>query len=306
LGVLAHGGEWSEGRVAYLAHFIHIDSEGVQHPVSPASQEEQKGLLQDLESDVRKQLPGTDPAFLGLSRGRFVMTFSASSRRLSAPPVVYHHSGLLRRLDPVLRSILEQVRKTLNEHSVNELRRDLGEMPVSGVWCWSGGHRLPAPPVRSTGCALLSPDPFIKGLAVHGQVPFLSLPDPYHASGPSFPTREVKELLRTHDELLIWIPAPFASEDFQEAQEKVRRMVEMDYRLLGPIRSLLQEEERARLLLAAAGVRHRGRPERGLAPCLLWGTGVSPDPVSEWTEAAGMEGRLGMIRWSSLLETLRK
>jgi 2,3-bisphosphoglycerate-independent phosphoglycerate mutase len=305
LGVLAHGESWQTGRVAYLAHFIHLDAEGHQHPVSPNTLEEQNELLRDLERDLRESMPEAEARLLGISVGRFVITLTASNHWLSASPVAYQYRSFLHRLDPLLRSVLEQIRFFLEFHPLNELRVDLGEYPISAVWCWSGGHRVPDPPVHSFRYALLSPDPFLHGLAELCGVPFRLLPDPYHPTGLSFPVEEVETLLEDHDELMIWVPAPFASEEFQEPQEQVRRMDEMDYRLLAPIRRILENQDRVRLLLTAAGVRHRGRPERGTAPCLLWGAGIQADSVSRWTETAGAEGGLGTPRWSSLLQTFR-
>lgn len=305
LGVLAAGSTWTPGRFAYLAHFIHVDAEGHHHPVSTTTAEEQEQLLADLERELRESLPEPDVRFLSLSPGRFVLTLTASHHWLSTSPVMYEQSLFLQRVDPVLRSVLDQIRFFLEFHPVNTLRLDLGETPISTAWCWSGGHRIPAPPSREFSTALLSPDPFIKGLAVHCGVPFQKLPDPYHSTGSELPMDRVRELLASHDEIMMWIPAPFASDRFQEPQEKVRRMDEMDYRLLGPVRDLLQAEDQVRLLLVAAGVRHRGRPERGTAPFLLWGSGISPDSAERWTETAAQEGNLGSPRWSSLLEIFR-
>jgi len=306
LGVLAAEQPWEAGRVAYLAHFVHIDSEGHQYPLSPSSKDEQHQLLQELEQDLKDSLPEADVRMIGLSLGRFVITLSASHHWLSASPVAYHYRGFLQRLDPVLRSVLEQIQFFLEFNSLNQLRLDLGEVPISGVWCWSGGHRIPEPPSLDHSRVLVSPDPIVKGLASLCGSSFAELPDPYHPPTQEFPENQMQELLQDHDEMIVWLPALFASEEFQEPQEKVRRLDEMDYRLLAPFRKILENEEGVRLLLAAAGVRHRGRPERGTAPCLLWGSDVAPDGTAQWTESASVEGSLGTPRWSSLLETFRK
>jgi 2,3-bisphosphoglycerate-independent phosphoglycerate mutase len=152
---------------------------------------------------------------------------------------------------------------------------------------------------------MFSTDPFVRGLAAHCGVPFDLLPDPYQKGEP-FSMEGIMEALEKQQEVILWIPAPFSSERFQEPQEKVRRLDQMDYRLLSPIRKMLQERGQVRFLLAAAGVRHRGRPERGSAPFVLWQQGLRADAASGWTEADAMEGSLGAPRWAALLETFRK
>lgn len=306
LGILSRGESWTPGRVAYLAHWIHVDGDGHHHPVSPTSAQEQESLLQDLEADLRENVPEAEASLRSLTSGRFVLTVTSAGNWLSTSPVMYHQAEFLQRIDPMLHAVLDQIRFQLEFHSINALRLDLGELPISSAWCWSGGHRVPEAPLREFSSALASSDPVIRGLAELCGVPFVQLPDPYQKRGGDFPSETVRGLLQEHEELLIWIPAPFASEQFQEPQEKVRRLDEMDYRLFRPIRKILDQQKPARLLLTAAGVRHRGRPERGTAPCLLWGADVEPDTAEGWMESAGLEGSLGAPRWASLLQTFRK
>ena len=305
LGFLAKGEPWQAGRVAYLAHFIHLDVDGNHHPVSPSTEEEQAQLLVDLEKELQESLPEADARFLGLSPGRFVISMARVGNWLSASPVTYQYTGFLQRVDPVLRAVLEHLRFQLEFHPINELRLDLGEAPISSAWCWSGGHRIPEAPALQQTCSLFSPDPFVRGLAAHSGIPFHGMGDPY-LEGDPLPLELLQNELREQEEVIIWIPAPFASERFQEPQEKVRRLDQMDYRLLSPIRKVLQEEDRVRFLLAAAGVRHRGRPERGSAPFVLWEPGSPTDTGFRWTEADGLEGSLGAPKWGAILETFRK
>jgi 2,3-bisphosphoglycerate-independent phosphoglycerate mutase len=104
---------------------------------------------------------------------------------------------------------------------------------------------------------------------------------------------------------VVWIPAPFSSTRYEGVEEKVRRLDAVDYYITGPIRDVLRKRGDGRLLLLAAGLRHRGRPEKGSGPFVLWGEGVEPDRVEAWNESAAMEGALGTPKFPALLNILR-
>ena len=59
-------------------------------------------------------------------------------------------------------------------------------------------------------------------------------------------------------------------------------------------------------MLLAAGFRHRGRPERGAAPFVLWGGGIAADTCRSWTEMDSLQGSLGTPKIKKLLEIFRK
>ena len=191
---------------------------------------------------------------------------------------------------------------------MNEVRLDLGDPPIHGVWCWSGGRTIPdrSPPLFRQ--ALAGSDPLLKGLGARWGLETLTLPDPY---GPgsherAFDMEAMGDLLSRHDEVVGWIPAPFSSNRFEGVEEKVRRLDAFDYTVLGPIWECLREWSPCRLLLVAAGLRHRGRPERGAGPFVSWGEGIDPDGVEAWSESAALEGAWGTSKFPALLKHLRK
>ncbi|MDA3873932.1 MAG: hypothetical protein PF795_08215 [Kiritimatiellae bacterium] len=293
-------------RLYLLGEFISVDEQNLQGPVAPSSLEEQEHVLRDLDKALSEVDRG-EVHLHGLTRGHFVMELSGGRSTFPVSQVEFEHSGFLKRVPTRLRKLLEAAERCLSAHPVNQIRLDLGEAPLDGLWCWSGGREVPIPDSPPFSQVLMSPERLVEGMARQWNRAFMPMPDPYSLNQPDagFDVGKMLRLLEKHDEVVIWIPAPFSGSRFEGPEEKVRRLDAIDYYVTGPVQAILEEMESSRLLLLAAGVRHRGRPERGAAPFVLWGDGISPDACPAWTETDGMEGALAALSFQHLLEHFR-
>ncbi len=104
---------------------------------------------------------------------------------------------------------------------------------------------------------------------------------------------------------MVWVHAPFSAGRFEGPEEKVRRLDAVDYYVTGPLRAILLKHRPSRMCLIAAGLRHRGLPEKGRAPFVLWGEGVSTDTVKAWNESDALAGALGCPKLTRLLDLFR-
>ncbi len=298
----------SADRVYVLAGFVSIDENHVQNPVHPSSMEEQKHLLEDLQQGL-SEVDGKQVELHSLSLGRFVMVLQGGEGEVWPRTVVqYGHQNFLKRLPSRLNALLQQAESTLRDHPVNTVRLDLGEAPVDGLWCWSGGANVVEPEPQPFRQALVTQDPLAEGMAKMWNRTLLKMENPYTLSRPDagFDVFQMMQVLENHDEVVIWVPAPFSSRKFEGSSEKVRRLDAVDYYVTGPVKAILEEMQPSRLLLLAAGVRHRGRPERGAAPFVLWGEGMASDSCQGWTEIDCAQGSLGTPKVKKLLEIFRK
>jgi 2,3-bisphosphoglycerate-independent phosphoglycerate mutase len=293
-------------RMRFLCQFVHVDAADEQMALCPSSVEEQDHLIRDVEKALRK-LGDLDLHLLSLNPGRFVLDMPRGSMAPSKIKVRYDREGSLSRLPAPLRTLIQAAETCLEEHPVNAVRQDLGEPSLNGIWCWSGGASTPSKPGALTRSLLISPDPLIKGLATLWGLDFIEIPDPYTLSQPDagFDVSRILEAFETHDELILWIPAPFATNKYEGPKEKVRRLAAVDYYITGPLLAILQEFPSSRMLLLAAGLRHRGRPEKGRVPFVLWGDGIVADHAPAWNEIQAGEGSLGSPKLGKLLEIFR-
>jgi 2,3-bisphosphoglycerate-independent phosphoglycerate mutase len=296
------------GRMYVLAGFVQVDENQQQHPVHPSSLEEQAQLLTDLQVWLSK-VDSLGCRLHHFSLGRFVLELHGVDEDWPLSQVQYARKLFIKRLPARLQTLLDAAKSCLQDHPVNQVRLDLGEAPIEGLWCWSGGSSVISAAPLPFRQALVSPDPLAAGMAGHWHLPFLKMEDPYALDRPdaAFDVFEMIKLLENQDEVVIWIPAPFSSRKFEGSSEKVRRLDAVDYYVTGPVKAILEEmQEPSRFLLLAAGVRHRGRPVRGAAPFVLWGEGLKADACPRWTEIDSLAGSLGTPRVIKLLEIFRK
>jgi 2,3-bisphosphoglycerate-independent phosphoglycerate mutase len=290
-----------------LGGFLSIDERNQQNQVRPSSMEEQEHLLKDL-CEVLSREDGVSVELHTLAFGRFVMELEGEGPDWPLIQVQYEHNRFMKRLPKRLVKLLSAAEKLLEDHPVNQIRVDLGEPPIRSLWCWSGGKSVQETENIPFKQALVSPDPLAQGLSTLFQREYLRMEDPYSLDRPdaAFDVFEMMRLLENHDEIVMWIPAPFSSQRFEGSAEKVRRLDAVDYYVTGPVKAILDEIQPSRLLLMAAGVRHRGRPERGVAPFVLWGDGIPADDCRAWTEVDSTQGSLGTPKVKKLLEIFRK
>jgi len=297
----------SKDRVYLLAGFVRFDENQQLHPVHPSSMEEQTQLLDDLQVAL-SEADGSELALISLSLGRFVISMAGRGEHMGRAPVQYGHQSLLNRVSPRMKKLLKCAEAVLPSHPVTSVRLDLGEAPVDGLWIWSGGSEIATPDPLPFSQALVSPELLAFGMSKQWNQHFLKMEDPYTLDRPdaAFDVFEMIKLIEAHDEVVLWVPAPFSSRRFEGSSEKVRRLDAVDYYVTGPVRAILEEIQPSRLLLLAAGVRHRGRPERGAAPFVLWGNGISADACQSWSELESLQGSLGTPKLKKLLDTFRK
>ncbi|MGA0333485.1 MAG: hypothetical protein ACO3N7_05620 [Kiritimatiellia bacterium] len=303
----ALGLEISPETVYLLAGFVSIDDLEELHPAQASTLEEQAQLLYELEG-ILSEADGAEVRLIPVQLGRFVLALQNRGEVWPRSRVEYGYQGWLNRLPPRMKRLLERAKSALAGHPVNSVRLDLGEAPLDGLWCWSGGGQVEKPPPLPFRQALVSPDILARGMSQLWDRRFLGMENPYTLNRPdaAFDVFEMMKLLEDQDEILVWIPAPFSGGRFEGSSEKVRRLDAVDYYVTGPLKAILEEMQPSRLLLLAAGIRHRGRPERGAAPFVLWGEGISADDCGSWTELESLQGSLGTPKLIKLLEKFRK
>jgi 2,3-bisphosphoglycerate-independent phosphoglycerate mutase len=312
LAARAAGGHPDSSRFRALAHFVtQLDGE-VTGVVFPHSDAEQAELLAKLEQTLSASL-GSEIRCISFGKGRFILDVP---RFEGVPTIKFTPKDLPgKSLDKLTRSWPEILRKAvmlgsevLGDHPINGIRLDLGENPINGLWLWSGGSLSGVS--QSEGLrdqAMMSCEPLALGLADALGLPSLTMESPYGLDriDAAFDVGEFIKLLRRADEVVVWVPAPFARGPHEGPEEKVRRLDAIDYYITGPIRAVLETEMPGRMLLQAAGIRHHGRPEKGRAPFVLWGEGLPADGAKAWSEREGLRGDLGSPKFSTLLERLR-
>lgn len=299
-------------RFRALGHFVTCAEDEITGPAFPDSAAEQDALLEEIQARLCAELGG-EYRLAAFGKGRFVLDGPLGGVDMGASLTPTELAGksvarLHRRLPGELSRVLALAGEILETHAVNQVRLDLGQNPLNGVWLWSGGSlsgvsRSDVAPGR----CLLSPDPLALSLGGALGLPCLAMDNPYTRKDvdAAFDVGAFLDLFGRCGEAVVWIPSPFSRDEVEGPEEKVRRLDAVDYYVTGPARAVLDDRGPGRALLLSAGVRHRGRPEKGRAPFVLWGEGIEADSTLAWTEREGLDGSLGTPKFSTLLDLLR-
>ncbi len=274
-------------RSYHLARFVTHTPEGGQEPSIPSSAAEQRQLLGDLEQAIGAALGG-EVHLRVLQRGRYVLSLPGPLDPPTTRRPLWDRLSIRKRLPPRLALLHEAAEACLRDHPANAVRIDLGENPLDGLWLWSGGEPRPLPPRRAIPPPLLvSADPLAGGLARALSLPFLELAAPT----PSL----WRELLDNHPDIVFWI----AASRHADSLDKVRHLEALDQEVLAPLRTAL-DPACDRLLLLAAGLRHREHPAKAPLPFVLWPHPSPPCPTRAWNESASRHGEGGTLSFSRL------
>jgi len=306
LAARAAGLDPDSSRFRALGHFITVHEDCVGGPGFPDSVAEQEELLSLLCREL-----GVN--FLSFGNGRFVFDMPRFEGGLPASLTPTDLTGksiskASKGWPEALSSLLQRAEALLGRHPVNYVRVDLGQNPLNGIWLWSGGTLSGVSQSSGIpGQAMMSCEPLALGLGQALGLPTMGMDSPYSLDrvDAAFDVADFLKLLERNEEIVVWVPAPFARGPNEGPEEKVRRLDAIDYYITGPIRAILGQRDDSRLLLLSAGIRHRGLPEKGRAPFVLWGEGVAPDAATAWSEREGLLGSLGTPKFSTLLNLLR-
>ena len=154
-----------------------------------------------------------------------------------------------------IREIMEAAAKVLADHEVNAVRRDLGELPATGIWLWGQGV---VPIMRRfrqrfgvRGGVIAAVD-LIRGLAkllgwpiieVEGATGFLDTD--YAAKG-----RAAVAAIDEYDLVVVHVEAPDEAGHMGDATAKIEALEKIDSLIVGPILEKLRTYDEWRILVS--------------------------------------------------------
>ncbi|MBI1827519.1 MAG: cofactor-independent phosphoglycerate mutase [Planctomycetes bacterium] len=154
-----------------------------------------------------------------------------------------------------VRRIMEKARGVLSGHSINQVRRDLGENPATDIWLWGQGQSPKLQPFRErfglSGAAIAAVD-LIRGIASLVGVKVLNVPGAtgfldtnYAAKG-----RAAVAALESHDSVFVHIEAPDEAGHLGDAKAKRLAIERIDEHVVGPILAAIRRAGDWRILVA--------------------------------------------------------
>ncbi|MEM7395461.1 MAG: hypothetical protein AAF492_24280, partial [Verrucomicrobiota bacterium] len=212
-----------------------------------------------------------------------------------------------------LRDLLERSHACLSEHSVNEVRLDLGENPANGFWIWGGGRPHRPPPKTSEGdrrIGVLSHSRLALGLAELLEIDRVEMKNPWtmeREERDTFAGEVLAPAIARFDFLLVYIEAPFDYGRYGSGADKVRSIELLDQMIVESLNVYTHSVDASRVIITTdTTISSRTSTwEPGDLPFILAGEDVSADGVTHWDESDCREGSLGHVYVNELERILR-
>jgi 2,3-bisphosphoglycerate-independent phosphoglycerate mutase len=210
-----------------------------------------------------------------------------------------------------IRRIMEEAQPIVAKHDVNQVRRDLGELPASGLWLWGQGL---VPIMRRfrqrfgvRGAAIAAVD-LIRGLAkllgwtlidVPGATGYLDTD--YAAKG-----RAAALALDEYDLVAVHIEAPDEAGHMGDADAKVTALERIDELIVEPVLDKLRSFANWRILVAPDHPTPVGKKTHtnDAPPFCMAGSDVTPGPATaeRFCESVARQSGLHIAEGHELME----
>jgi len=183
-----------------------------------------------------------------------------------------------------LRELMDASREVLEDHPVNQIRRDLGENPASQIWLWGQGQRPNLTSFKKrwdlSGAAITAVD-LVRGIARLIDWDTVDVPGAtaYYDTDYAGKGNAGASALEDHDVVVVHVEATDEAGHNGDAREKVMALESIDRHVVGPLLAALDaQDEPWRILVAPdhetpLDIRtHESRP----VPFAMMGHGVDP------------------------------
>ncbi len=215
-----------------------------------------------LISDLNQQLGQSECVFhAGVSyRNLMVASDIAEMKALCTPPHDIPGQAVAKHFPKgkgahKLAQIMAKAHEILAEHEVNNVRRDLGENPVTDIWLWGYGKPASLEPMTKrfgiSGACIAAVD-LIRGIASCAGLTVLDVPGAtgyldtdYAAKGAA-----AVEAVDEYDLVVVHIEAPDEAGHQGDAAAKVAAIEQIDTHIVGPLLEKLRAYDAWRIMIA--------------------------------------------------------
>lgn len=213
----------------------------------------------------------------------------------------------------VVRQIMEKAAGILENHEINQVRRELGENPATGIWLWGQGPMPRIEPFRSkfglTGAGITGVDLF-RGVALSAGWRLIDVPGAtgYLDTNYKGKGEAAVAALDEVDIVAVHVEAPDEAGHNGNPAEKIKALERMDEHIVGPLLEKLRRFDEWRVLVVpdhptpCAKKTHTDTPP----PFCMAGHGILADQATRFHETAAAESDLHIDPGYELMEYFLK
>jgi len=308
------GVELGEGEIAFRCNLIHRDGDTlVDYSAGHISSEEGEALIRLLAAEL-----GTDDIrfYPGVAYRHLMVHAGGPEELVSYPPHDIMGQSVEKHLptgeaQEKIRSLMAAAEPLLAAAEVNEKRVSAGKLPANAIWLWGSGRALKLETLEERyglRGGVISAVDLVRGIGRAAGLEIIQVPGitGYLDTNYAGKAEYALQVLEQHDFAFVHVEAPDEAAHNADPLAKKQALEDFDRLVVGAIVEGLGKFEECRILLAPD---HRTPIQlrthsREPVPFVLWGSGISADSMSAFSETAAESGSLQLDRGHYLMEYL--
>ena len=221
-----------------LNHRVTMDNYSAGH----ISTEEARELIRDLNDQIGNEVvqfyPGVSYRHLMVWIGGKTLMKCTPPHDISGQPVLGHlpqGEG-----SDLLREVMDAALLVLNDHPINDERRQEGKLPANSIWLWGQGKAPAMPKFKDryglSGAMIAAVD-LMKGLGIYAGFELVEVPGATGFLDTNYRGKGEYALkaLERHDLVYVHIEAPDEASHMGNVTEKVKAIEAIDEQVVGPM-----------------------------------------------------------------------
>ncbi|MCX7927915.1 MAG: cofactor-independent phosphoglycerate mutase [Candidatus Omnitrophica bacterium] len=310
------GIELENDDVAFRCNLITaVDDRLVDYSAGHISTKEAQNIIKWLDQKLgNKEIR----FYAGISYRHLVLFRNGSKKKLDALKCVAPHDIVNQSINKNLPrgenadlviNLMQESRKILAEHEINQVRIDLGENPANMIWLWGQGKKPNLPLFKEkfgiTGSVISAVD-LIKGMGKLVGLEVISVPGAtgYYDTNYAGKAEAALNSLSNHDFVFVHVEAPDEAGHNGDIREKITAIERFDQFIVGACLERYKQKGNLRMLIlpdhpTPLSLRtHTADP----VPFCIFGEGITGKGFKTFSEKEAEKSTLFLERGYQLME----
>lgn len=210
----------------------------------------------------------------------------------------------------LLRKMIFDSKKILEEHPVNARRKALGKKLGNMIWPWGQGRKPNMPTLQERygiSGAVISAVDLINGMGICAGMEVIKVPGAtgYYDTNYEGKAYHALKALETHDLVFIHVEATDEAGHSGDYEQKIRSIEDLDKRLIRKLLDGLEEQEYAIAVLPDHATPISVRTHtKDPVPFTICSPRIEPDKIKRFDEVSAKKGGFGLLEGEELMPLL--
>ena len=295
--------------IVFRMNLVSVDDQGILRDFSGGhiSQEDSEGTIALLNKNLGSEKVRFAP---GVSyRTLLILTGSEFNADINYQKPDDNHGNPVVECRPQPKGKNSKTTAALLCELIDKASSILKDRVANGIWPWSGGKSGAIHSVNeryNIKAAVISAVDVIKGLGRCMGMDVINVPGAtgYIDTNYEGKAQAALDALKDHDFVYLHVEAPDEVSHAQDLKLKIQAIEDLDRRLIGPVMQTAGDNVTLCVLPDHPVPISTGKHTRTPVPVSVWQPGVNPDTVQTFDEESALNGALGFMKGSELMNLL--